>query len=485
MDGLYHRQTRLARGGQMPTILVELILLMLTMVPQAAGSTPEVGTGLYEVRHLVAQPDFREVRLRWETDGGAPESLGFLVHYCELQPWGAYRCKVKAVDGGGGREAVQGGPGGGRVRLFSSVVSGLRMDTNYTFEVRPAAPQGAAAKARGQTIAVATRGFSARATLCLPEASEVEVVTGPHFGGRVAAEGAAGSRCSLDGDARSARAVYVLRVDHAACGGARNATAVTTYVTVQESAAILTHSTRRFLVICSFQPDTLTVRAGIRLPVRDNEVDNEVEASGAAGDGGADEGAEVARVRSAILPYADADVDAALQAADVALDADSGVRAARLLHHRHVIDDLDIDARASGHSNWQLTLMLVLTSAGLVGCALSAWWFSPSNCRRPPELADDGSSLSAYENLTNSLRDAASVSSGSIGSGGRCTASECDADGVITIRLGSDSHEPHVDAASIASAGCHCVHGGATAAAASAPPHEPCITLEDASQSEA
>lgn len=101
---------------------------------------------------------------------------------------------------------------------------------------------------------------SARATLCLPEASEVEVTTGPGFGGRIAAEDA--PDCSVDGDPLSPRDTYLLRLDHSRCGGLRNASAVATYVTVQESLAILTHSTRRFLVVCSFQPETLTVRAG-------------------------------------------------------------------------------------------------------------------------------------------------------------------------------------------------------------------------------
>lgn len=43
---------------------------------------------------------------------------------------------------------------------------------------------------------------SARATQCLPQASEVEVSTGPYFGGRIAVEAAEGGpeRCSIQGN---------------------------------------------------------------------------------------------------------------------------------------------------------------------------------------------------------------------------------------------------------------------------------------------
>lgn len=74
----------------------------------------------------------------------------------------------------------------------------------------------------------------------------------------------AGTSCSVWGDSQSPRATYRLRFDHTACGGTRalNRSAVATFVLVQESLPILTHSTRRFLVLCTAQPDTLTVSAG-------------------------------------------------------------------------------------------------------------------------------------------------------------------------------------------------------------------------------
>lgn len=137
---------------------------------------------------------------------------------------------------------------------------------------------------------------SARATLCLPDVSEVEVHTGPHFSGRIAVEaneeaaappvsawqrgedadvegralsGLSGlgtkpvdEPCAVAGDASSPRESYTLRIDHRRCGSHVNRSTVATFILVQENLPILTHSTRRFLVLCTFQPDALIVRAG-------------------------------------------------------------------------------------------------------------------------------------------------------------------------------------------------------------------------------
>lgn len=106
---------------------------------------------------------------------------------------------------------------------------------------------------------------SAKASLCLPDVSEVEVSTGPYFGGKIAVESSDGAKsesCSVGGDATSARDTYILRIEHKYCGSTVNRTTVSTFILVQETLPILTHSTRRFLVLCTFQPETLTVRAG-------------------------------------------------------------------------------------------------------------------------------------------------------------------------------------------------------------------------------
>lgn len=51
--------------------------------------------------HLIGEPDFRDVRLRWEygkpDEEDRPKVLAFQVHYCELQAWGQYRCRTKVL----------------------------------------------------------------------------------------------------------------------------------------------------------------------------------------------------------------------------------------------------------------------------------------------------------------------------------------------------------------------------------------------------
>ncbi|CAK1602965.1 unnamed protein product [Parnassius mnemosyne] len=238
-----------------------------------------------EVLHLIGDPDFRAVRLRWEYGENDADQrmkvLAFQVHYCELQAWGQYRCRTKVIDNFEEEKPLRIRPidtttvtpsTGRRGRSYSTYITGLRMATTYSFEVRPvqrdardlADPHSIGSK----IIIVPTKGFSARATQCLPHASEVEVSTGPFFGGRIAVEAADGGpeRCSIQGNPNSAQDAYILRIHHEECGSEVNETTVATYVIVQENLPILTHSTRRFLILCTYKPETLTVRAGINLP---------------------------------------------------------------------------------------------------------------------------------------------------------------------------------------------------------------------------
>ncbi|VVC92201.1 unnamed protein product, partial [Leptidea sinapis] len=123
-----------------------------------------------------------------------------------------------------------------RGRLYTAYITGLRMATTYSFEVRPV---------RRDARDLADPQSIARATQCLPHASEVEVSTGPYFGGRIAVEAADGGpeRCSIQGNPNSAQDAYILRIHHDECGSDVNETTVATYVIVQENLPILTHIT--------------------------------------------------------------------------------------------------------------------------------------------------------------------------------------------------------------------------------------------------
>ncbi|KAL9708041.1 hypothetical protein quinque_011559 [Culex quinquefasciatus] len=246
-----------------------------------------------KVRYLSGEPDYKSVNLTWEVEPldsssaerddedpttGATHRRGrsFNVYYCEMQNWGPHRCRSKTL--------TDDSEDSGNSKQYTMTVKNLRMATKYSFHVKPQvrrgdqkasgrSEQGAGledefdgnAINQGQTIVIPTKGFSAHATQCLPHASEIEVQTGPFFGGRIGSEN---GQCGIQGDGASDQESYIMRIDHEKCGSRVNPSDLTveTSITVQENLGILTHSTRRFVVVCTFQPDTLTVRARLALP---------------------------------------------------------------------------------------------------------------------------------------------------------------------------------------------------------------------------
>lgn len=168
-------------------------------------------------------------------------------------------------------------------------VDNLRMATKYSFHIRPM-PKHKNMKVtgrseifeneiegadflsnnvdQGQTIVIPTKGckfdrgklqgkknfvfqifflfklVSAQATRCLPTASEIEVETGPFFGGKIVVDG---GNCGIKGDPNDLKDKYVMRIDHKTCGSMvkPETNTVETFITVQENLGIFTHSTRR------------------------------------------------------------------------------------------------------------------------------------------------------------------------------------------------------------------------------------------------
>lgn len=74
---------------------------------------------------MTGEPDYRSVNLTWEVedfenevDGGSQEEVlseedilepnrSFTVYYCELQTWGAHRCKSKILEDRESREGSE------------------------------------------------------------------------------------------------------------------------------------------------------------------------------------------------------------------------------------------------------------------------------------------------------------------------------------------------------------------------------------------
>ncbi|XP_064540487.1 uncharacterized protein LOC135429926 [Drosophila montana] len=210
----------------------------------------------------------------------------FQIFYCEMQNYGPQRCRVKLVNATAaaaelptpGQEYVD-----TQVQHFAAAVDNLRMATRYSFHIRPVQPRrlrsssarseflaeneidGASAHLPGQSIIVPTKGFSAHATQCLAHASEIEVETGPYFGGRIVVDG---GNCGIKGNANDPADKYTMRIDHKQCGSMvkPETNTVETFITVQENLGIFTHSTRRFVVVCSYQSGMQTVRASFTVP---------------------------------------------------------------------------------------------------------------------------------------------------------------------------------------------------------------------------
>ncbi|CAL4067117.1 unnamed protein product, partial [Meganyctiphanes norvegica] len=188
-------------------------------------------------------------------------------------------------------------------KYYIAEIDSLRMSTNYSLEVTPVSkepkndqlsqqspqsPHQYSPKAEDQgdvqqrqtsraramrEIVVTTKGFSARATNCLAESSVVEVETGPYFNGKISVEHTEKPACATEGDRKSAKTSYMLTISHKVCGSEIKETSISTIITVQENRDILTHSTRRFVVVCNYVPETFTVRAGVSLPEENAEDD--------------------------------------------------------------------------------------------------------------------------------------------------------------------------------------------------------------------
>ncbi|XP_075153627.1 uncharacterized protein LOC142227144 [Haematobia irritans] len=268
----------------------------------------DIPAGKFEIRSVSGEPNYKSVNLTWEVEFvPSPQDIitnssneieppaAFQLFFCELQSFGPHRCRSKIVNGTKSPEdnnddndlevinKIR------QVRQYATQVDNLRMATKYSFHIRSIPKHKQLKKVTGrsevfeneiegndflstnnlggQTIVIPTKGFSAQATRCLPNASEIEVETGPNFGGKIVVDG---GNCGVKGDPNDDKDTYVMRIDHKACGSMvkPETNTVETFITVQENLGIFTHSTRRFVVVCSYQSGMQTVRASFSVPGR-------------------------------------------------------------------------------------------------------------------------------------------------------------------------------------------------------------------------
>lgn len=84
-----------------------------------------------EIKNLIGEPDYRQVRLHWETEKSvSPEK--YEVKYCELQSWGPQRCRKQNVPLPDENEIDY----SENMLSYNADIKGLRMATTYSFEIR-------------------------------------------------------------------------------------------------------------------------------------------------------------------------------------------------------------------------------------------------------------------------------------------------------------------------------------------------------------
>ncbi|XP_054707806.1 uncharacterized protein LOC129217516 [Uloborus diversus] len=263
----------------MDTVWTIGIILVACFTPDILCQGREDGSK--EVYDLTSETDFRSVTLHWRYEK-YPPPIGFFVTLCEVTPWSrnnnadcferhlllGKRNALVAHD-----NVVEEGNGQYRAVLF-----GLRMLSNYSISVNPMEEQNRlggftstgtrrANLHPADKILITTKGFSAYARNCLANSSEIVVLSGPHFGGKIAVEGSSDERCALYGNRSSPQDTYVLKIDHKMCGSQTvNDSRIDTVVVVHESSSVVTHNSRRFLVQCNFLPETFTIKAAFNVP---------------------------------------------------------------------------------------------------------------------------------------------------------------------------------------------------------------------------
>ncbi|KAH9397596.1 hypothetical protein TYRP_003918 [Tyrophagus putrescentiae] len=288
-----------------------LLLICATQVlsqfagPNEAPSSSSSENGEADaIQQLVAEPDYRAVRLRWQyltarrTDEFEKENrpLYFIIRYCELAQWQSKkRCKEQRLP------VEQQQPPPNEFKQFRSLASGESDDAVVLSPIRVVAPDrdreehrafqrldlevtlanlrmltkysvGVRADSKdvpGSRISKRRR-VSAKTSRCLANSSVIEVHTGPYFGGKISVEGAGeedAARCARFGNRSSSQATYTLAIDHQLCGSKIiNKTRIETMVIVHENRDILTHNSRRYLVLCTFTPQLYSLTASASVP---------------------------------------------------------------------------------------------------------------------------------------------------------------------------------------------------------------------------
>ncbi|XP_013788026.1 uncharacterized protein LOC106471948 [Limulus polyphemus] len=229
---------------------------------------------------------------------------------------------------------------------------------------------------------------SARANQCLPNVSEVVVNTGPFFGGKIAVENNDDERCVVNGNRSSPQDSYTINIVHDICGSKiMNNSRVDTTIVVHENRNIITQNSRRYLVQCNLIPKAFTIRAAVYIPkphknglnMKPVDQDKDVKTPdqyinmelvdrnikmNSVGD-------DISDTRNDIFTY-----DHYKQ---------NNVRDSRFLAQQSASVDKTVETTDS-NAIGQLTLMVILVIAAVVGCTTAIWWLVVSKKRGETDI---------------------------------------------------------------------------------------------------
>lgn len=305
-----------------------------------------------DMEELRATSDFRSIRLSWKLNVTPP--IGFAVEYCELVTWGKDRCVTQIVNNSDIQLQTNlievGSP-----KLYEIVIGGLRIATNYSVDIQPLTTMDwPVTPFRGRSlnhneIIVATKGFSVSPRSCLGDRSEIDVATGPYFGGKISVEGVEDDRCTWIGNPKDPRIIHTFIVDHKICGGTKKPDRMENVIIVTENQSIITHTARRFMVVCNLLPETYTIKASLHIPSdAENERNRHSEET-------SENALELERSQLLNYPYN---------------KMISSKQTAELQQVAHLLENSQKETTTA-----HLVLMVILVVAAAIGVTTTVWWF--------------------------------------------------------------------------------------------------------------
>ncbi|XP_076370027.1 uncharacterized protein LOC143256552 [Tachypleus tridentatus] len=379
------------------------VMITITLIKHKGGVMCEGAKEsplTHDVLDLVVEPSYHSVKLRWSYFNPSYPKR-FRVSLCEISEWSFLpQCSERFLSvkeekpSSNNQDVIISREKG----IYETEINGLRMFTNYTLSINPeydVTLSGSGWKDDSRqnlvlprSVSITTKGFSARASQCLPNASEVVVNTGPFFGGKIAVEDNNDQRCAVNGNRSSPQHSYALNIVHDICGSkVVNNSRVDTMIVVHENRNIITQNSRRYLVQCNLIPKAFTIRAAVYVPkphknglnIKPVDQDKDIKTP---------DQYKNMELSDRDIKMNSVDDDASDTRNDIFTYDNyklNNVRDSRFLAQQSASVDKTVETTDS-NAIGQLTLMVILVIAAVVGCAAAMWWVLISKKRGETDM---------------------------------------------------------------------------------------------------